>query len=54
MLSALRRHAAAPGKRVELFTDTIETLREQDARRAFDEFTIADGMPTTVAQVAAE
>ena len=43
----------ATGKRVELVTDAVETLREEDARRTYAEFTAAGGVLTTVEQVTA-
>ncbi len=44
----------ATGKRVELVTDAIETLREEDAQRTYDEFTAAGGVLTSVEQVTAD
>lgn len=41
------------GKKVELVTDAVETLRAEDAQRTFDEFTAAGGVLTTVDQVTA-
>ena len=35
------------GKRVELVTDAIRSLKDQDAARTFDEFTAAGGVLTT-------
>jgi len=42
------------GKRVELVIDAVETLRQEDARRTYEEFTAAGGVLTTVEQVTAE
>jgi nicotinamidase/pyrazinamidase len=42
------------GKRVELVTDAVETLRQEDARRTYEEFTAAGGVLTTVEQVTAD
>ena len=41
------------GQRVELVTDAIQTLKEEDGRRTIDEFTAAGGCLTTVEQVCA-
>ena len=38
------------GRRVELATDAIQCLRQQDADRTLDEFTAAGGILTTVAE----
>ncbi len=39
------------GKPVELVTDAIASLKETDARRTIDDFTVEGGRLTTVAQV---
>jgi len=41
------------GNRVELVTDAVQSLKDDDARRTLDEFTAAGGHLTTVAQVCA-
>lgn len=41
------------GKRVELVTDAIETLRTEDAQRTYGEFTAAGGVLNTVGEVTA-
>lgn len=39
------------GKPVELVTDAIETLKEEDSRRTLDDFTVEGGRITTVAGI---
>lgn len=41
------------GRRVELVTDAIRTLNEQDGRRTIEEFTASGGVLVTVEQVCA-
>ncbi|MCE5310188.1 MAG: cysteine hydrolase [Acidobacteriales bacterium] len=42
------------GKRVELVTDAVETLRQEDARRTYDEFTAAGGVLAAVGKITQE
>ena len=39
------------GKRVELVTDAVRSLSEDEAAKTFAEFTVGGGVLTTVAQV---